>query len=66
MASVESILLYGSETRTVTKAMEKKLDRCYKAKFYVLYFICLGKINLPTKNYMEIYQQYHQQRISEG
>lgn len=28
MASVESILLYGSETWTVTKTMEKKLDGC--------------------------------------
>jgi len=28
MASLESILLYGSETRTVTKTMEKKLDGC--------------------------------------
>ena len=29
MASVESILLYGSETWTVTKAIEKKLYGCY-------------------------------------
>ena len=29
MASVVSILLYGSEIWTVTKAMEKKLDGCY-------------------------------------
>ena len=29
MSSVESILLYGSETWTVTKAMEEKLDGCY-------------------------------------
>ena len=29
VAAVESILLYGSETWTVTKAMEKKLDGCY-------------------------------------
>ena len=29
MASVESILLYGSESWTVTKAVEKKLDEYY-------------------------------------
>ena len=29
VAAVESILLYGSETWTVKKAMEKKLDGCY-------------------------------------
>ena len=28
-ATVESILLYGSETWTITKALEKKIDGCY-------------------------------------
>ena len=34
MASVESIWLYGSETRTVTKTMEKKLDGCDTKMLY--------------------------------
>ena len=29
MATVESILLYGSETWTMTKTLEKSLDGCY-------------------------------------
>ena len=29
ITTVESILLYGSETWTITKSFEKKLDGCY-------------------------------------
>ena len=47
------------------KAIEKKLDGCLP-KCYVWYLICLGKINWPTRNYMEIYHQCHQKWVSEG
>ena len=49
MASVESILIYGSETWAVTKAMEKKLDGCY-TKMLRMVFNVSWQDKLTDKN----------------
>ena len=50
MASVVSILLYGSEIWTVTKAMEKKLDGCY-TKILRMVFNVSWQDNLTNKEF---------------
>ena len=39
MATVESILLYGSETWTLTKTLQKRLDGCYTRMLRMAYNI---------------------------
>jgi hypothetical protein len=37
LVTVESVLLYGAETWTITKAMEKRLDGCYTRMLRMAY-----------------------------
>ena len=59
------ILLNESETCTVVKAMEEKLDGCY-TKMLRMVFNVSWQDKLTNKDYMVIYHQCHQKWVSEG
>ena len=59
------ILLNESETCTVMKAMEEKLDGCY-TKMLRMVFNVSWQDKLTNKDYMVIYHQCHQKWVSEG
>ena len=59
------ILLNESETCTVMKAMEEKLDGCY-TKMLRMVFNVSWQDKLTIKDYMIIYHQCHQKWVSEG
>ena len=59
------ILLNESETCTVMKAMEKKLDGCY-IKMLRMVFNVSWQNKLTNKDYMVICHQCHQRWVSEG
>ena len=59
------ILLNESETCTVMKAMEKKLDGCY-IKMLRMVFNVSWQNKLTNKDYMVICHQCHQRWASEG
>ena len=65
MASVESILLYGSEIWPGTKAMEKKLDGCY-TKMLRMVFNVSWQDKLTNKEFYGNLQLVSSKWVSEG
>ena len=59
------ILLNESETCTVMKAMEEKLDGCY-TKMLRMVFNVSWQDKLTNKDYIVIYHQCHEKWVSEG
>ena len=56
-ATVESVLLYGSETWTMTKRLTKTIDGCYTRMLRMALNINQYMMRSPTQNFMEIYQK---------
>ena len=65
MASIESVLLHGSEIWTVTKAMEKKLDGCY-TKMLRMVFNVSWQDKLTNKEFYGNLQPVSSKWVSEG
>ena len=57
IATVESVLLYGAETWTITQTMKKQLDGCY-TRLLRMALMSHGNNTYPIYNYMVNYRQY--------